>query len=46
MPMRGLSRIRGALMVTVVMVMAIVCATPILAADNPDGGAVIIGNKT
>ena len=45
--MRGLSRIRGALLAAgVLAVAALALAAPTLAAGNPDGVAVIIGNKT
>ena len=46
---RGLSRIRGALMAAVLLVATVlyaITASISLAAENPDGVAVIIGNKS
>ena len=45
MPVRGLSRIRGVLVAAAVIAVALVLVTPALAAENPDGVAVIIGNQ-
>ena len=46
MPVRGLSQIRGVLVAAAVIAVALVLVTPSLAAENPDGVAVIIGNKS
>jgi uncharacterized caspase-like protein len=45
LPMRGLSRIRGVLVAAGLLAVALVLVTPARAAENPDGVAVIIGNK-